>query len=210
MIDRAGFLTSLVAATVAPPAKPAATPTPFPWDVCDTSRALPYDKPLDIEMEVLDGKNFKLRDYRGKAVILNIFATWCGPCNYEEPHLVQAAITYAPQGLAVIGINDREADDTVRAFRKKYAIPFPIAMDRRGGFTIALQDGYTAAALNTVFPVSLFISPYGYLYCYKVGAMTPDEMTYRIEKFLREEPPAPLVTTSPAPSASPAPPTPHR
>lgn len=202
MIDRANFLLGALAAAASPAASPSPSPTPFPWDMCDKSQALPYDRPLDITMQALDAKDFRLHDYRGKAVILNIFATWCGPCNREEPHLVAAAIKYAPQGLAVIGINDREADDTVRAFRKKYQIPFPIAMDRQGGFTRALQIGLRvdAAERSVEFPVSIFITPQGYLYCYLIGMMYPDELTYRIEKFLSDAPPV----ASPSPSITPA------
>jgi len=195
MLDRATFLSGLLAAAV--------SPTPDPWDACETSKGLPFDRPIELKMPVLDGKDFRLSDYRGKAVLLNIFATWCGPCNYEEPHLVQAAEKYAPQGLSVIGINDREEDDTVRAFRKKYGITFPIAMDRKGGFTVALQNDMSND-IRTLFPVSLFITPYGYLYCYKEGAMRPDEMAYRIEMFLELAPPP---TPGAAPSASQARPT---
>jgi thiol-disulfide isomerase/thioredoxin len=199
VIDRATFLTGAIAAAVSP--APSPTASAFPWDLCDNNPALPYDHPLDITIKVLDGKDFHLRDYRGQAVLLNIFATWCGPCNYEEPHLVAASVKYAPMGFTVIGINDREADDTVRAFRKKYAIPFPIAMDREGGFTRALQVG-TSLTTSVEFPVSLFITPAGYLYCYLQGAMSPDEMTYRIEKFLKDAPPVPTPSPSPSPSAA--------
>jgi thiol-disulfide isomerase/thioredoxin len=208
MTDRATFLTGLLAAVASPSAKPAPAPAANPWDACDTSKALPYDKPLDLKMQTLDGPDFRLMNYRGKGVLLNIFATWCGPCNHEQPALVAAAEKYGPMGLSIIGINDREADDTVRAYRKKYGITFPIAMDRRGGFTIALQDGNTTEDLHTVFPVSIFINPYGYLYCYRVGSMSGDELDHRIATFLKESPPAPLSTA--APSASPALPTPRR
>jgi peroxiredoxin len=174
--------------------------------MCDNSQALPYDRPLNITMQALDAKDFRLHDYRGQAVLLNIFATWCGPCNHEEPHLVEAAIKYAPRGLAVIGINDQEEDNTVRAFRKKYQIPFPIAMDRGGGFTRALQVGMRVNAdqQSVEFPVSLFITPQGYLYCYLAGMMFPDELTYRIEKFLTDAPPTVTPSLSPSPSASPS------
>lgn len=203
MIDRAGFLIGALAAVASP--VPSPTAPAFPWDMCDKSPALPYDRPLDLSMQALDAKDFHLRDYRGRAVILNIFATWCGPCNREEPHLVEASVRYASRGLAIVGINDREADDTVRAFRKKYSIPYPIAMDRTGGFTRTMQIGRAEVADRSVeFPVSLFITPQGYLYCYLSGMMYPDELAYRIEKFLRDAPPVlASASPSPAPSASP-------
>ena len=199
-MDRATFVQAGLAALVAGPSpQPAATLTGNPWNMCDESAALPYDHPLDLKMQVLDGPDFHLLAYRGRAVLLNIFATWCGPCNHEQPAIVDLAAQYAPQGLAVIGMNDREEDDAVRTYRKKYGITYPIAMDRRGGFTRALQAG-RATDISTVFPVSIFIEPHGYLYCYLTGMMSRGELDYRIKKFLDDAPP---FTPSPSPSPSP-------
>ena len=199
-MDRATFVQAGLAALAVPP-QPVVTVTSNPWNMCDKSAALPYDHPLDMKMQTLDGPDFHLMAYRGKAVLLNIFATWCGPCNREQPAIVELAAQYEPQGLAVIGINDREPDDTVRAYRKKYSITYPIAMDRRGGFTRALQVG-RSADIHTVFPVSVFITPQGYLYCYLTGSMSRRELDYRIKKFLVDAPP--LMTPSPSPSPTPS------
>ena len=186
-MDRATFCQAALAAVVAPPAgtpSPATVPSPNPWDACDKSVALPYDKPLDMTMQVLDGPDFHLVNYRERPVLLNIFATWCGPCNKEQPALVELAQKYAPQGLVVIGVNDAEPDDTVRAYRKKYGITYPIAMDRKGFMTLALQDRVSAAQFDALFPTDIFIDTRGYLYCYRTGGMSRDELEYRIEKFL--------------------------
>ncbi len=153
-------------------------------------------------MQALDAKDFHLVDYRGRGVLLNIFATWCGPCDDEEPLLVAAYAKYAARGLAIVGINNKEPDDTVRAFRKRYAIPYPIAMDRRGGFTRALEAGIDpSGSTPLLLPTTLFITPQGYLYCYLQGALGADELTYRIEKFLADAPPSPLPSPSAMPSA---------
>jgi thiol-disulfide isomerase/thioredoxin len=201
-MDRAGFLCG-AAISLASAGAPKPTPTPEmrTWDTCEKNPVLPYDRPIDVTMQVLDGPDFHLRDYRGRAVLLNIFATWCGPCNKEQPGLVAIAKRYEDQGLAVIGIDDREEDNDVRAYRKKYGITYPIAMDRRGGFTRALQVG--TENISVEFPTTIFVSPNGYLYCYVRGNMAPDELEYRIKKFLVDEPPT--ATPSPSPSASPTP-----
>jgi len=127
---------------------------------------LPYDHPLGLKLRALDAPDFDLVKYRGKAVLLNIFATWCGPCNNEMPALVEAA-----------------PDDAVRAFRKKYGIATPIAMDQNGGFTRALEVG-TDASAHVEYPVTLFIDPQGYLYCVREGDMDAAQLTYRIQHFL--------------------------
>jgi thiol-disulfide isomerase/thioredoxin len=184
---------ALAAAAVTAPGAPKPTATPLPWDQCVQNPVLPYDRPLGLHMRVLDGPDFDLVKYRGYAVILNIFATWCEPCNDEMPSLVANSAKFYDRGLRVIGINYAESDDTVRAYRKKYAIPFPLAMDEHGGFAFNLEHG--AKGTETAFPVLLFITPDGYLYCYTEGSSKhpEDELAYRIQKFLDAVPPGPQL-----------------
>src|SRR5579885_244141 len=58
----------------------------------------------DFTLEKLDGGNLKLSDLRGKAVLLNFWATWCGPCKIETPWLVEMQNQYGAQGLQVVGV----------------------------------------------------------------------------------------------------------
>ena len=142
MLTRALFVKSLAAVAVASGAPaPAPTATPFAWDMCEQNPALPYDHPLGLKMRVLDGPDFDLTAYRGHPTILHIFATWCEPCAIEMPNIVAAAQTYADRGLKIVGIDVRESDNAVRAYRKKFNIPFPIAMDENGGFSRVLENG---------------------------------------------------------------------
>lgn len=199
MIDRFAFLKSslaLVAAAASP--LPIASGKPNPWDHWDRT-PLPSGRPLELTMELLDaGKDhFKLSDYRGKALIVNIFATWCGPCNAEQPKLVEAATIYAPAGLAIVGMDCEDGDDLVRAYRKKYGITYPIAMDRRGGFTRGIETGEIGGTNR--FPVSVFFAPAGNLYGVKVGSFERGELQYRIGKFLDAVNPE-IAIPSPQPS----------
>ena len=59
----------------------------------------------DFELTSLDGKTVKLSDYRGKAVVLNFWATWCGPCKIEMPWLVDLETKYQAQGLQIVGVS---------------------------------------------------------------------------------------------------------
>lgn len=185
----------LPAGTAIPSGSP--SPAARKWNECDVNTALPYNRPIGLTMRVLDGPDFNLIKYRGQAVLLQIFATWCGPCNQEMPHTVVAAKEYAPHGLAVIGIDFGEEDNTVRAFRKRFGIPFPIAMDSKGTFVRALELGNVDAAVN--FPVTLFVDPNGYLYCDVIGGMSSSELHYRIEHFLAVSAPALVPKPSPSP-----------
>ncbi|HEX4014486.1 MAG TPA: TlpA disulfide reductase family protein [Candidatus Cybelea sp.] len=182
----------------------AGVPSPGPrtvpkrWDECAQNPGLPYDRPLGLTMRVLDGPDFDLIKYRGRAVLINIFATWCGPCNGEMPYVVEAEEDFASRGLSVVGIDAREEDDTVRAFRKRYDITFPIAMDRNGTFVKVLEVG--ANGRNVVYPVSLFVDPNGFLTCDVIGAMGRRQLRYRIERSLATS--APAIAT-PAPASTP-------
>ncbi|HZV77292.1 MAG TPA: TlpA disulfide reductase family protein [Candidatus Babeliales bacterium] len=207
-MDRLEFLSALAAALAGAAPVPSPSPSPTtssnPWDECTTSGALPYDRPIGLKMRVLDGPDFDLIKYRGQAVLLHIFATWCGPCNKEMPYVVEAAADYAPHGLAVIGIDSREQDNTVRAFRKRYGIAFPIAMDADGTFVQVLEVGMKHGTVN--FPVTLFIDPDGYLYCDLVGGVSRGQLRYRIERFLTASAGALKPAASPTPMpASPRP-----
>lgn len=190
MLIRAVFMkaaVSVFAAATSPSPLPAATASPNRWDTCTTNPALPYDHPLELQMRVLDGPDFDLLKYRGRSTLLHIFATWCEPCAIEMPHIVELANEYVNHGLAVVGIDFEESDDTVRAYRKKYDIPFPIAMDVDGGFTRALQSPDKTRLARVELPASLYITPEGYLYCFTKGTTNDPgpELTYRIKKFLK-------------------------
>lgn len=158
-------------------------------------------------MRVLDGPDFDLMKYRGYAVWINIFATWCPPCNREQSGVVALAEKYYERGLRVIGLNYRESDDKVRAYRNKYGIRFPIMMDGHGVFSRALEQG--SADSELAFPAHLMFNPWGYLYCYKLGSMGEDELTYKLEGLVKTlpspPPPGPIGTAPPMATLTPTP-----
>ncbi len=82
-------------------------------------------------LEALDGKTVHLSDFRGKAVLLNFWATWCVPCKLEMPWFEQLQKQYGPQGLQVLGI---AMDDTDKAdiaeFAKNLGVDYPILLGK--------------------------------------------------------------------------------
>jgi len=84
-----------------------------------------------IQVTALDGKSFDLKDARGKVVLVNFFATWCGPCMAEMPHLQdQIWNRFKDRGnFVMIAIDREEAESVVRDFQKKRQFAFPIACD---------------------------------------------------------------------------------
>ncbi len=97
-----------------------------------TSHSLKGALAPDFELKSLDGKTVRLSDYRGKAVLLNFWATWCPPCKIEMPWFVDLQKQYGEQGLQVIGIamdDDAEKDSSkIAAFAKEMNLNYVVLL----------------------------------------------------------------------------------
>jgi len=81
----------------------------------------------DFTLKTLDGQEITLSKLRGKVVLLDFWATWCGPCKESIPHLVQIYKTYQQKELEIIGMNvDRGDVSGVHRFVKSMDIPYPV------------------------------------------------------------------------------------
>ncbi len=78
------------------------------------------------------GKAVRLKDFRGKVVILNFFATWCVPCREEMPSMDWLYRAYKDKGLTVLAVDVREGAKAVQAFAKELNLSFPMLLDRDG------------------------------------------------------------------------------
>jgi peroxiredoxin len=91
--------------------------------------AMGTEKAPDFSLETLDGKTVTLADYRGKALILNVWDTWCPPCRAEIPDFIELYSEYRSQGLEFLGVaGGREGESAVRSFISKNGINYPNAM----------------------------------------------------------------------------------
>jgi thiol-disulfide isomerase/thioredoxin len=111
----------------------------------------------DTELQAVDGSAFRLSDYKDKVVVLDLWATWCGPCRLEIPHLVELQDEYGAKNVEVIGLTteDPQADaGKVRDFAKEFKINYKLGWSPRD-VSLALMNG------NTSIPQTFVIAPGG-------------------------------------------------
>lgn len=101
----------------------------------------------DFTLESVDGKMIKLSDYRGKIVILDFWATWCGPCRAGIPDLVSLKSVYSSKGVEIIGISVDQNKSLVSPFMKEFNINYPVVF---GNSEVAEDYGNISAIPTTV------------------------------------------------------------
>ena len=84
----------------------------------------------EFALKTLNGKEVKLADLRGKAVLLNFWATWCGPCKIEMPWFEKLQATYGSQGLQVIGVamDDASPEEIAKFAKDEVHVTYPILL----------------------------------------------------------------------------------
>ena len=82
---------------------------------------------IQANIKLLDGSTFKLADKKGKTLLVNMWATWCGPCVAEMPHLVEMQDKYRDQGFEVIGLNQSdESAELIKPFAAKHNLNYQL------------------------------------------------------------------------------------
>ena len=137
------------------------------------------EKPADLTLKDAAGQKQRLRDLRGKIVVLNFWATWCGPCNAEMPILVEAAKRYAERGVVFIGasLDEAKTRDKIPAFLSQYQVTFPVWYGATGEDMDALKMGEAA-------PATAFLDAEGRIVARIQGQMTEEEIPERLDWLL--------------------------
>ena len=160
------------AAVLAGCGQPSEAPAPAPEPVFESPEDLTIEllrEPLpvgDVAMEILGGGNMSTGDWRGKVALVNFWATWCGPCREEIPHLIQLQERY-PDHLQVVGVSTDEGDPAdVAAFADRMGVNYPIVM--------ATDDLYREFPGVFALPTSFIVDPDGKMVQTHVGLISPN------------------------------------
>ena len=86
----------------------------------------------DVALTLLDGTPLRLTDLRGSVVVLNFWASWCGPCEDEAPELEAAWRSYRSRGLVVLGVDAEDLEQDAKEFVREHGITYPVVRDRDG------------------------------------------------------------------------------
>jgi peroxiredoxin len=130
----------------------------------------------DFTLRTLDGPNLRLQEQRGRVVMLNFWATWCGPCRLEMPHLNKLYEKYRAAGFTLLGVNIDEDAGNAAGLSSKLGLRFPVLLDSDKKVS-RLYD------LGTM-PSSVLIDRDGRVRFIHLGYKDGYELTY--EKQIRE------------------------
>jgi peroxiredoxin len=135
----------------------------------------------DFSLEALDGKTLRLSDLRGKAVLLNFWATWCGPCKIEMPWFVDLQKQYGAQGLQIVGVAmDDASKEDIGKFAKDLGVNYPILIGKE---SVGDQYGGVPA-----LPESFLISRDGKIVDKIIGLRGKADIEEAIKKALDTQP----------------------
>ena len=134
----------------------------------------------NFTLKSLDGKNLKLSEMTGNVVLINFWASWCGPCREEMPLLNDLHKKYEPLGFTVLGVNVEEDARNARGFLKNFPVDFPVLLDNKN----QVSKKYNVIAM----PTTVVVGRDGNMRFLHKGYKPGDEEKYRkmVKKLVRE------------------------
>jgi peroxiredoxin len=131
----------------------------------------------DFQLQTIDGAALRLSEYRGKAVLLNFWATWCSPCREEIPWFIDFQKEYGPLGLQVVGISVDNGDPKeVTDFIRKFGVNYPVLV---GNDQVAAEYGGVEG-----LPTTIYIGRNGRITRFVEGLVGHHEMEQNIKQAL--------------------------
>jgi peroxiredoxin len=133
---------------------------------------------LDFTLKDMNGASVRLADYKGKVILLNYWATWCGPCKVEIPDLVALQNQYKDKGFVVLGVSQDDDPETLRSFAGAFKMNYPILVGRDEPEVLDAQGPLWG------LPTSYLIGRDGTICTRHLGPATKDELEREIKALL--------------------------
>jgi thiol-disulfide isomerase/thioredoxin len=131
---------------------------------------------LGLTLKDMNGGSVHLADFKGKVILLNVWATWCGPCQTEIPELVASYETYKEKGVVVLGVSLDDTAEMLRAYASAKKITYPMLL---------MQDDVDQA-FGPFFgvPVTIFIGRDGIISLKHLGPVSKEQVDREIKALL--------------------------
>jgi peroxiredoxin len=158
-------------------AAPRSATAPAPAaDQADTARKPEGTANLNLTLKDMNGNAVKLADYKGKVILLNVWATWCGPCQLEIPELVATYDRYKDQGVVVLGVSIDDTAEMLRAYAPQKHMNYPLLL---------MQDDFDEA-YGPIFgvPITFFIGRDGSISRRHFGPVSKEQVDREIKALL--------------------------
>ncbi len=152
------------------------------------------DEPLPtLSGSSLDGQAVSSKEFLGKVLVVNAWASWCTPCQLEQPELVDVAKRYASRGVRFLGIDHMDQDAAAKAWVESYQVPYPSIADPNGQF---------AASLDYVgLPDTYVVDPTGTIrYVVGPGATSATQLSGLLDQMLAAQTSASSATATNSPA----------
>jgi thiol-disulfide isomerase/thioredoxin len=131
---------------------------------------------LDFVLKDMNNASVKMADYKGKVVLLNFWATWCGPCKVEIPAFIELYDRYKGSGLVIAGVSIDDGPDALRAFATEWGMKYPILLLQSD-----VEDAYGPFY---GIPTSFLIARDGSICTKHIGPATKEQLEQEIKALL--------------------------
>lgn len=133
------------------------------------------EKPAELNLSTPDGKKVKLSELRGKVVMVNFWATWCGPCRHEMPMIVEAAKEWAPKGVVFVGasLDDKKTQKSIPEFVSEFKVDYPVWLGASAADLARLH-------LGGGVPDTIFLDEEGVIFSRVKGEIRRNEIDERL------------------------------